>query len=275
MIGIKQIKEKKAKQERITMLTAYDYFTAKLMEEAGIETLLVGDSLGNVFKGEGNTLSVTVDEIIYHTKAVRKGAPNTFIIADMPFMSYHLNTTDTKINAARLIIEGGANAVKLEGGSQSRIEMIKSILDCEIPVVAHLGLTPQSIAKIGDFKVQGRQEEEAVKLIEQAKSVEQAGAFMLVLEAVPEKLGKEISETLSIPIIGIGAGRYTDGQVLVINDLIGLSDYQAKFTKIFVDLKKGLLDGIKDYYNEVKQGEFPKKANTYYPIDDTKSKIGV
>ena len=270
MIGIKQLREKKLAQEKITMITAYDYFTAKLVEEAGIETILVGDSLGMVFKGEENTLNVTLEEIIYHTKTVRKGAQDTFIIADMPFMSYHLSPIESKKNAARLIVEGGANAVKLEGGSQSRLEMIRSILDCEIPVVGHLGLTPQSIHKIGNFKVQGKQEDDAVRLIEQAKEVEQAGAFLLVLEAVPEQLGKDISETLNIPVIGIGAGRYTDGQVLVINDLLGLSDYQAKFTKKYVDLKETLLSGLKEYHKEVKQQQFPGKENTYYPISDTK-----
>jgi len=267
MLGILEIKEKKAKKERLTMVTAYDYYMAKLVQETGIDTILVGDSLGNVFQGEETTLKVTVEEIIYHTKAVRRGANNTFIIADMPYMSYHLNPEQAKSNAARLIIEADAHAVKLEGGSDSRIKVIEAIVDCEIPVVGHLGLTPQSINKIGGYKVQGKDEADAEIIIEQAQSIQQAGAFMLVLEAVPEQLAKTITEMLNIPVIGIGAGRYTDGQVLVINDILGLTDIRAKFAHVYQDIGEIAKTALTNYNDDVKSGLFPKKKNIYYPVD--------
>lgn len=268
MISISEIISKKKNNERLTMITAYDYFTAKLVQRSMIDTILVGDSLGMVFKGEDNTLNVTVDEIVYHTKSVRKGADKTFIIADMPYMSFHLSFEQTKINASRFIIEGGANAVKLEGGNESRLNAIQAITDCEIPVVGHLGLTPQSIKRLGGYKVQGKENAAAEIILEQAKSIQDAGAFMLILEAVPELLAKKITEILSIPVIGIGAGRYTDGQVLVINDILALSEQQTRFSKIYTDVASLISDALSEYHNDVIEGKFPEKRNAYYPVDD-------
>lgn len=251
----------------ITMLTAYDYMSGVICQVSGVDIILVGDSLGMVFQGKTNTISVSVDDIVYHSKIVRKGADNTFVIADMPYGSYHLNLYDTKKNALKIMIEGQANAVKIEGGSQNRIDVIKSLVDCEIPVCGHLGLTPQSINKFGDYKVQGKDENSSDLIFKQAKEIEQAGSFMLVLECIPERLGKEISETLNIPVIGIGAGRYTDGQVMVWNDILGLSNLTPKFVKKYVDLKSVIETNVKSYLDEVKENKFPSKNNVYYPIE--------
>jgi len=216
-------------------------------------------------QGKKTTLEVTIDDIIYHAKAVRNGAPDVFIMADMPYMSYHLDLNSTKVNAARLMIEGKANAVKLEGGTDSRIGAIKALVDCEIPVCGHLGLTPQSINILGDYKLQAKSKEEQEKLLLQAKSIESAGAFMLVLECIPEELGKAISDTLSIPVIGIGAGRYTDGQVLVWHDIMGMSDLSSKFSKKYIDLKQVVKETVFNYRKDVKDRDFPKKENVYVP----------
>jgi 3-methyl-2-oxobutanoate hydroxymethyltransferase len=197
-----------------------------------------------VIQGKKTTIEVTVDEIVYHSKAVRNGATNAFILADMPYMSYHLNINTTKLNASKLMIEGKANAVKLEGGSLSRIEAIKALVDCEIPVCGHLGLTPQSINVFGDYKMQAKSKEEQEKLLQQAKDLENAGAFMLVLECIPEELGKEVSKCLTIPVIGIGAGRDTDGQVLVWHDILGMSDLSPKFSKKHIDLKQVITEAV-------------------------------
>ncbi len=269
MLILPDFKRKKEQKEKIAMLTAYDYYSAKLAAISGIDILLVGDSLGMVVKGDTNTLNVSVGDIVYHTKAVRKGAPNTFIVADMPYMSYHISTAETKKNAAKLIRAGGADAVKLEGGSASRIEAIRSIVDCEIPVVGHLGLTPQSVNKFGGYKVQGKESEDAEKIIAQAYEIEVAGAFMLVLEAVPESLAQKVTHNLSIPVIGIGAGRYTDGQVLVYHDIMGLSDQKAKFSKIFADIAELESKAITQYIDEVRREAFPERKHTYYPIENT------
>ena len=269
MVDLFQFAEKKIKKEKITMLTAYDYYTAKLINKAGIDIILVGDSLGMVFKGDQDTLAVTIDEVVYHSQAVRKGAQDTFIIADLPYMSYHLNPEQAKANAARLIVEGRANAVKLEGGSESRLRAIEAIADCEIPIVGHLGLTPQSINKFGGFKVQGRDKTSAEIIKQHALDLQQAGIFMLVLEAVPENLAKQITEQLKIPVIGIGAGRFTDGQVLVVNDLLGLSDQKPKFSIVIQDVASSITSAVKGYIDQVKQGEFPRKENIYQPYNDT------
>jgi len=256
---------------KISMITAYDYSSGKITEAANIDCILVGDSLGMVELGYENTLEVTIDDIIYHTKAVRRGAKDTFIISDMPYMSYHLSLKDTKLNASRLIIEGKANAVKLEGGTKSRLEAISAIVDCEIPVVAHLGLTPQSVNKFGGFKIQGKTNNKYNEILNQALEIQKAGAFMLVLEGIPESLGKEISEKLSIPTIGIGAGRYTDGQVLVWHDILGLSDLDAKFSKKYIDLDLEIKNVLKEFDNDVKNKIFPTKKNVYFPIENEKT----
>lgn len=260
-------KQAKEKGEKLTMLTAYDYSTAKLMDEAGVNSILVGDSLGNVILGYEDTLSVTMEDMIHHTAAVARGAKNTLVVADMPFMSYQTSVYDAVCNAGRLMKEGRAGAVKLEGGA-AVCPQIKAITDCGIPVVAHLGLTPQSINAFGGFKVQGKSEEAARKLIEDAKLVEAAGAFSVVLECVPAKLAARISKELTIPTIGIGAGNGCDGQVLVYQDMLGMfSDYVPKFVKQFANVGEIMKGAFKDYINSVADGSYPAPEHEY-GIDD-------
>ena len=227
----------KIKSEKFVMITAYDYPSGKYVENAGADLILTGDSLGMVVLGYDNTLKVTMDDMVHHSSATRRGARDTFIVADLPHLSYHINLSETRRNAARLFRDGNVNAVKLEGGKASRIEAIKAIVDCEIPVCAHLGLTPQSIGTMGGYFVQGKEEKDFQMILQQAMDIEDAGAFMLVLEGIPELLGQEITDKLCIPTIGIGAGRYCDGQVLVYHDLLGMSDINAKFVKQYADLK--------------------------------------
>ncbi len=260
----------KAAGEKISMITAYDYAMGKCAVQAGIDLILIGDSLGMVVLGYDNTLQVSIDDMIHHSAAVRRGAPEAFIIIDMPYMSYHLSSIQAKENAAKLLIGGGANAVKLEGGSASRVEAIKAIVDCEIPVCAHLGLTPQSVYKMGGYKVQGKSVADYEIIMAEAQAVEAAGAFMLVLEGIPELLGREISQSVKIPTIGIGAGRYTDGQVLVINDLLGHSDLLPKFVKPYSDLNSEIVRALAEYHSEVKAGIFPAEEHVYYPITNIK-----
>lgn len=258
----------KMKNEKIVMVTAYDYSSAKYAEQAGVDIILVGDSLGMVVLGYEDTLKVTLDDILHHSKAVKRGAQDTFIVADMPFMSYHLNLEQTKANAARLIIEGGANAVKLEGARASRLDAIRAIVDCEIPVVAHLGLTPQSVNTLGGYKVQGKNDADSKNIMEQALEIEKAGAFMLVLEGIPEILGKEISQSVKIPTIGIGAGKYTNGQVLVYHDILGMTEIQPKFVKNYTKLNELIPKTLENFIQDVKTGKFPGKENIYVPIED-------
>ena len=261
--------ELKEASTKITMVTAYDYSMARCAAASEIDIILVGDSLGMVVLGYENTLKVTMDDMVSHTAAVRRGAPQSFVIADLPYMSYHLGLDDTKANAAALIIEGGADAVKLEGGSEERLEAIAAILECEIPVCAHIGLTPQSVRRFGGFRVQGKSPEAHETLLRQALALEKAGVFMLVLEGIPEGLGKEISKNVSIPTIGIGAGRYTDGQVLVYHDLLGHSDLQPKFVRSYASLDETITSALNKYCAEVRSGAFPGEANVYYPISES------
>jgi 3-methyl-2-oxobutanoate hydroxymethyltransferase len=263
MHSVKTFQKLKRKAEKIVMMTAYDYPSGKYVQAAAADVILVGDSLGMVVLGYEDTLKVTLGDIIHHTKACRRGAKDTFIIADMPFMTYHLDLETTKKNAARLILEGEANAVKLEGGSDYRIAAIKAIVDCQIPVVAHLGLTPQSVYAFGGYKVQGKKESEFNKILEQAHKIEAAGAFMLVLEGIPEDLGKKISEELKIPTIGIGAGRFCDGQVLVYHDILGMSDFVAKFVKQYENLSDKITSALGRFCKEVKIGDFPTEEHIY------------
>jgi len=258
--------EMKQQGEKICMLTAYDYAMAKCVSATSVDLILVGDSLGMVVLGYADTLQVTLEDMIEHCSAVRRGAPDSFIIADMPYLTYHLSEEQTRQNAAELIIQGKADAIKLEGGSGTRVQAIKAIVDMEIPVCAHLGLTPQSIRKFGGYLVQGKKPEQQEELLNQAKEVEKAGAFMLVLEGIPELLGKEITEAVSIPTIGIGAGRYTDGQVLVYHDLLGYSDMQPKYVKQYANLNNDITEAIELYVQEVKDRAFPAKENIYFPI---------
>lgn len=260
-------KDAKVNNDKLTMLTAYDYSTAKLMDESGINGILVGDSLGMVCLGYEDTLSVTMEDMIHHTRAVSRGAKNTLVVADMPFMSYQTSVYDAVVNAGRLMKEGRAQAVKLEGGAEVA-EQIRAIVNASIPVMGHIGLTPQSINAFGGFKVQGKSEEAARKLLEDAKAVEEAGAFSVVLECVPTKLAKFISEQISIPTIGIGAGDGCDGQILVYQDMLGMySDFTPKFVKKYANIGEEMKKAFNAYIREVKDGVFPDEAHGF-KIDD-------
>ncbi len=260
-------KEAKQKNEKLSMLTAYDYSTAKIIDEAGINGILVGDSLGMVCLGYEDTLSVTMEDMIHHTSAVTRGAKNTLVVADMPFMSYQTCVYDAVVNAGRLIKEGRAQAVKLEGGIEV-CDKIEAIVKASIPVMGHIGLTPQSVNAFGGFKVQGKDEEAAKKLIEEALAIEKAGAFAVVLECVPAKLAAIISEKLSIPTIGIGAGVNCDGQILVYQDMLGLfSDFTPKFVKKYENLGEKMNIAFRKYIEEVKDGVFPAEEH-YFKISD-------
>jgi 3-methyl-2-oxobutanoate hydroxymethyltransferase len=256
------LRNKKGK-EKITMLTAYDYTFANIMDNVGIDSILVGDSVGNVMLGYPNTIPVTVDEMIHHTKAVSKGTKNALLVIDMPFMSYQESIEQARRNAGRMIKESGAEAVKLEGGVKMK-DVIRALVDLEIPVMGHIGLTPQSIHRMGSYKVQGKGEE-AEALIKDAKAVEEAGAFSVVLECVPRKLAKEITDMLSIPTIGIGAGPDCDGQVLVIHDLLGLfGEFRPKFVKSYLNIRQEMETAIKSFIEEVKEGVFPDDTHSFH-----------
>lgn len=256
-------KEAKEKGEKLTMLTAYDYSTAKLMDEAGVNSILVGDSLGNVILGYEDTVSVTMEDMIHHGAAVARGAKDALVIIDMPFMSYQTSTYDALVNAGRLMKEGRADAVKLEGGTEV-CPQIKAIVDAGIPVCAHIGLTPQSINAFGGFKVQGKTEAAAKKLMEDAVAVEEAGAFAVVIEGVPSKIADIITEKLSIPTIGIGAGNGCDGQVLVYQDMLGMfSDFTPKFVKRFANIGEVMKGAFRQYIEEVRRGAFPSQEHEY------------
>lgn len=262
------LQEQKKNNDKITMLTAYDYSTAKLIDEAGINTILVGDSLGMVMLGYEDTLSVTMEDMIHHSAAVARGAKNAFIVTDMPFMSYQTSVYDAVVNAGRLMKEGRANAVKLEGGL-AVCPQIKAIVDSSIPVVAHLGLTPQSVNAFGGFKVQGKDMEAAKRIVEEAKAVEAAGACMVVLECVPAKLATYITEQLSIPTIGIGAGNGCDGQVLVYQDMLAMySDMAPKFVKHFGQIGTAMTEAFKGYIAETKAQTFPAEEHTFKISDE-------
>ena len=260
--------KQKQSGDRITMLTAYDYTTAKIMDECGVNAILVGDSLGMVMLGYENTLPVTMEDMIHHTAAVSRGAANAFIVADMPFMSYQADVREAVTNAGRLVKEGGANAVKLEGGAEV-CRQIRAIVNASIPVVAHLGLTPQSVNAFGGFKVQGKSLDKARKLIDDALEIQDAGACAVVLEGIPAKLADIITKKLFIPTIGIGAGKGCDGQVLVYQDMLGLTaGHTPKFVKRFADAGSVMRQGIADYINETRNGSFPAEEHTYAIEDD-------
>ena len=263
----------KQKNERLKMLTAYDYSTAKLIDASGIDSVLVGDSLGMVMLGYEDTLSVTMEDMIHHTKAVARGVKDALVVSDLPFMSYQTSVYDAVVNAGRLIKEGRAQAVKLEGGLEV-CPQIKAIVEASIPVMAHLGLTPQSVNAFGGFKVQGKDEEAARSLIEQAKAVEAAGAFAVVLECIPAKLAELITKNISIPTIGIGAGNGCDGQVLVYQDMLGLySDFTPKFVKRYAEIGPQMENAIEDYISEVKSGAFPAAEHTFALSDAVIEKL--
>lgn len=266
-------KESKESNEKLTMLTAYDYSTAKLIDSCGINGILVGDSLGMVCLGYEDTLSVTMEDMIHHTKAVSRGCTNTLIVADMPFMSYQTSTYDAVVNAGRLIKEGRAHAVKLEGGVEV-FNQIQSIVNSSIPVMGHIGLTPQSVNAFGGFKVQGRDELAAKKLIEDALAVEDAGAFAVVLEGVPSKLASLITKKLNIPTIGIGAGAGCDGQVLVYQDMLGMfSDFTPKFVKKYENIGEKMKNAFSNYIDEVKTEVFPSEEHSFNINEDIIEKL--
>ncbi|MDD6207177.1 MAG: 3-methyl-2-oxobutanoate hydroxymethyltransferase, partial [Clostridiales bacterium] len=258
---------------KLTMLTAYDCSTARLIDEAGVNSILVGDSLGNVMLGYEDTIPVTMEDMIHHTKAVTRGAKDALVVADMPFMSYQTSVYDAVVNAGRLIKEGGAQAVKLEGGA-AVAEQIRAIVDASIPVVGHLGLTPQSIHAFGGFRVQGKGEEAARKLLEDAKLVEEAGAFALVLECIPAPLATLITERAGIPTIGIGAGAGCDGQVLVYQDMLGMySGFAPKFVKQYRKIGEEMKAAFKEYVEEVQEGVFPAKEHTFAMDEEVLNKL--
>ncbi len=254
--------EKKKKGEKITILTAYDYITAKIVDSAGVDAILVGDSLGMVVLGYPSTIPVTMEEMIHHTKAVVRGRKNAMVIFDMPFLSYQTGIRDAVLNAGRALKETGCDAVKIEGGVEQK-ETIRALVDAGIPVMGHIGLQPQSVKTLGGYRLRGKGEERE-KLIEDAKAVEEAGAFAVVLEKIPFSLAKEITELLSIPTIGIGAGKYCDGQVLVFHDMVGLfEEFKPKFVKRYAELGKLAREAVKQYIEEVKSGKFPDEEHSY------------
>lgn len=263
----------KAKGEKLSMLTAYDYSTAKLEDESGINGILVGDSLGNVVLGYEDTVSVTIEDMVHHGAAVARGAKNALVVVDMPFMSYEVTVEEAVRNAGRLMKEGRAGAVKLEGGVRVA-EQIRAIVKAGIPVMGHIGLTPQSINVFGGFKVQGKSEEAARALLADAKAVEEAGAFAVVIEAVPAALAQMITDAVSIPTIGIGAGAGCDGQILVYQDMLGMfSDFTPKFVKRYANVGEVMREAFANYAAEVASGAFPTEEHTYKIKDDVLEKL--
>jgi 3-methyl-2-oxobutanoate hydroxymethyltransferase len=253
--------------KKITMLTAYDYPTALLEDRVGIDIILVGDSVGMTVLGYANTVPVTMDEMIHHTKAVARGAKDALILGDMPFMSYNTSERDAILNAGRFMKEGGADAVKLEGGASVK-DIVKAIVKAGIPVMGHIGLTPQTMSMLGGFKVQGKDAEAAQKIIGDALALEEAGAFSVLLEAVPAPIAKKVTERLTVPTIGIGAGVYCDGQVLVVHDLLGLFDrFTPKFAKRYVNLSELMVKAFESYRDEVLEGKFPTDQHSFH-IDE-------
>ncbi|MNB93960.1 3-methyl-2-oxobutanoate hydroxymethyltransferase [compost metagenome] len=263
-LNIVKMKKMKAEGVPLSMLTAYDYPSAVLAEEAGIDLILVGDSLGNVVLGYDTTLPVTIEDMVYHTRSVTRGAQSTFIVADMPFMTYHGSIDETLRGVRRLMQEGRAHAVKMEGGLEI-CETVATVVAAGVPVLGHIGLTPQSVNMIGGYRIQGKDAKDAQRLMDEAKALEAAGAFAIVLELVTEEVAQAISEALSIPTIGIGAGRYCDGQVLVFHDLLRYaSPYREKrFVKTYADVGNVIREGISQYVKEVKERSFPDEGHVF------------
>ena len=259
---IPELSKKKKEGKKITMVTAYDYPFARIVDESGVDIILIGDSLGMVVRGEPNTLNVTMDEMLYHTRMVARGTQKALVIGDMPFLSFQISVAEAVRNAGRFL-QAGAEAIKIEGGIHVT-DRIKAIYRVDIPVMGHIGLTPQSIHRMGGYRVQGREEQRAENIISEAKAVEDAGAFGVVLEGVPLTLAKKITKSLSIPTIGIGAGAYCDGQVLVLYDILGITkDRQPTFVKNYADIKGQALDAIRRFKEEVEMGKFPSEEESY------------
>lgn len=262
-ITVLDIQRMKQEQKKIVMLTAYDYPFARILDECGVDVLLVGDSLGNVVMGLDNTLPVTVGEMEHHARAVRRGSKQALVVVDLPFLSYQVSIEEAKRNAGMLIKNTGAEAVKLEGGENME-EVIRALTLIDIPVMAHIGLTPQSIHRMGGYRVQGKQEAQRQKLLADAAAVERAGAFAVVMECVPASLAKEITQSLTIPTIGIGAGPYCDGQVLVIHDLLGLSGkFRPKFIKQYAQLEDAIKQAVSAFITDVRSGIFPGDEHSF------------
>jgi len=262
-VSAPSLRSSKQRGERLVCLTAYDYPTARIVDEAGIDVILVGDSLGNVVLGYGNTVPVTLEEILIHLKAVRRAVQRALLVADMPYGTFHTGDDDAVRNALRLVKEGGAEAIKLEGGHK-RVHLVKRLVDEEISVMGHIGLTPQSINQLGAYRVQGKTAQAAQQLVDDAKALEDAGAFAVVLEVVPREIAKLITETISIPTIGIGAGVHCDIQVLVIHDMLGLSfGKQARFVRPYANLREVMTDAVSRYADDVRNGTYPSQTESY------------
>lgn len=267
------LQKMKENHEKAVMVTAYDYTTAKIMDEAGVNMILVGDSLGMTMLGYEDTLSVTMEDMIHHSAAVARGTKNAFLVTDMPFLSYQTSVYDAVVNAGRLMKEGRANAVKLEGGAEFAPH-VEAIVKASIPVVGHIGLTPQSVNAFGGFKVQGKDEEAARKLLADAKALEAAGACIVLMECVPAKLAKLITEELSVPTIGIGAGPYCDAQVLVYQDLLAMyGEFKPKFVKVFANVGQLMREGVQAYIEETKNGTFPAEEHCFKMDDSVIEKL--
>ncbi len=272
-VTIHTLMEKKHKKEPITWLTAYDFPMAQMEEKAGIDIILVGDSIGMTVYGYDSTLPVTMDLLIPHTRAVRKGAPNVFLIGDMPYMTYQVSKEEAIRNAGRFMAECGCEAIKLEGGREV-VDTVKALIKATIPVVAHLGLTPQSIAMFGGFKAQGRDAAGALRIIEDSKALEEAGVCMILLEAVPPEVGKIVTERSKVPVIGIGAGPYCDGQCLVVHDLLGMFEaFTPKFAKKYADIHEQIVKAFQTFQGEVNKAEFPKPEHCYRMPDEEVKKL--
>jgi len=264
-VTIPSLQAMKAAGERITALTAYDYPTARILDEAGIDILLVGDSLGMVVLGYENTIPVTMDDMIHHTKPVARAARRALVIGDMPYFSFHLSEDETIRNASRFLKEGGARGVKIEGASKKRLKLVERLVEAEIPVMGHIGLTPQSIHHLGQFKVRGSAERDARKLVQDGLALEHAGAFAVVLECIPMEVARLITRRLSVPSIGIGAGPWCDGQILVFHDLVGCEGgYLPKFVKKYADFEKTIGDAVANYREDVRTGVFPDDDHSYH-----------
>jgi 3-methyl-2-oxobutanoate hydroxymethyltransferase len=262
-VSAPSLRSSKERGEKLVCLTAYDYPTARIVDEAGIDIILVGDSLGNVVLGYGNTVPVTLEEILIHLKAVRRAVQRALLVADMPYGTFHTGDDDAVRNALRLVKEGGAEAIKLEGGHK-RVHLVKRLVDEEISVMGHIGLTPQSINQLGAYRVQGKTAETARQLLDDARAMEDAGAFAVVLEVVPREIAQMITESLSIPTIGIGAGSHCDIQVLVIHDMLGLSfGKQARFVRPYANLREVMTDAVTRYADDVRNGTYPSDAESY------------
>lgn len=271
-ITVKTIMEKKKRGEKISALTAYDYSSAVIVDNAGIDIILVGDSLGNTILGYESTIPVTMEDMLHHVRAVARGRKRSLLIADMPYMSFHISPQETVRNAS-LFLRAGAEGVKIEGG-RKRVDMVKALLDAEIPVMGHIGLTPQSIHVFGGYKVQGKELDSAKALIEDAIALQEAGVFSIVLESIPTEISKIITKSLEIPTIGIGAGPFCDGQILVFHDLLGLTPgYLPRFVRKYADLQSIIDSSIKSYIEDIKKGEFPSENESYHLPEEIKEKL--